>query len=65
MGKAILFVKGSLLIKVLVKALEAVEVGGEIAVFQIPVKYFLFLAKHNFLKDSCNAILYLWDLIGI
>ena len=38
MGKAIFFVKGSLSIKVIVKALEAVEVVGEIANFQIPLK---------------------------
>ena len=34
MGKAIFFVKGSLLVKVLVKALEAVEVGGKSPFFK-------------------------------
>ena len=58
MGKAIFFTKGSLLIKVFVKVLEVIKVGGEIAVFQITVNYFLFLAKHNFFKDSCKTTLY-------
>ena len=58
MGK----VKGPLLINILVKVLEAVEVG-EIAFFQIPVNKNLVLAKSNFLKDSCNTTLYMLDLI--
>ena len=40
--KAIFFVKWFLLIQVHVKALEAVEAGKKIAVFQIHVNYFLF-----------------------
>ena len=35
-------VKGSLLIKVLVKALKAVEAGQKLPIFQMPVNYFLF-----------------------
>ena len=51
MGKAIFFVKGSLLVKVLVKALEAVEVMGK-SPFSNTCQIFSFLAKHIFLKDS-------------
>ena len=56
MGKAIFFVKGSLLVEVLVKALEAVKVGGKSPFVKYPIlnKLFSLLAKHNFLKDSCN-----------
>ena len=42
MGTAIFLVKGSLLIKVLVRELEADEVRKKNAVFQIPVKYINF-----------------------
>ena len=63
MGKAIFFVKGSLLVEVLVKAPEAVKVE-ENRRFSNTCKLFSFLAKHNFLKDSCNTTLYLLDLIG-
>ena len=63
MGKAIFFVKGSLLVKVLVKALEAVEVMGK-SPFSNTCQIFSFLAKHIFLKDYFNTMLYLLDLIG-
>ena len=46
MGKAILFGKGPLLVKIIVKALEA-ESWGEIAVLQIPINNSLF-GKYNF-----------------
>ena len=59
MDKAIFFVKGSLL----VKALEAIKVRGKLPFFEY-LSIIFFLAKHNFLKDSCNTTLYLLDLIG-
>ena len=63
MGKFIFFVKESLLGKVLVKGPEAVEVRGKLP-FLNTCQLFSFLAKHNFLKDSCNKTHYLLDLIG-
>ena len=62
MCKAISCVKGPLLIKTLVKALEAIEVGGKLTFFQIPVKIWIF-GKIRFLEDSSNTTLYLLDLI--
>ena len=56
--------KDFMLLQVPVKALEAVEAGGKIAVFQIHVNYFLFLAKQNFLNDFFTTTLYLLDFIG-
>ena len=59
-GQGYVFVKGSLLVEVLVKALEAVEVRGKSPFFN----YFLFWQNITFLKDSFNTTLYLLDLIG-
>ena len=56
MDKAIFLVKGSILIKVLVKALETVEVGGKLPFLFL----FIFsLAKLNLFKDSFNTTMYL------
>ena len=44
MGKAIFFVKGSLLGKVLVKALKAVEVGEKLPFFQY-LSFIFFFGK--------------------
>ena len=63
-GKAIFFVKGSILIKVLVKDLEALEVGGKSPFFKY-LSIIFFLAKLNFLKDYCNTTLYLLDFIEL
>ena len=64
MGKAIFVAKGSLLINILVKPLEAVEVGGKLPFFKL-LSIIVFLATHNFLKDSSKTTLYLLDLIGL
>ena len=54
--------QGPLLIKILVKALEAVKVRGKLPFFKIPVIYLSFLAKHILLKDSSNTSLYYTQL---
>ena len=52
-----------LFIRVLVKALKTVEVGGNHR-FSNTCKLFYFLAKHDIFGDSCNTLLlYLLDLI--
>ena len=49
------------MIKLIFKALEAVEVGGK----SLFLKYlFFFLAKLNSFEDYFNTTLYLLDLIG-
>ena len=53
----------SLLIKVLVKALEAFEVG-EKSPFLNTCQLFSLLAKHNFLTYYGNTTIYLLDLVG-
>ena len=45
MGKAIFFVKGSLLIKVLVKVLEVVEAGQKNHSFSNTCQLFIFFGK--------------------
>ena len=62
MGKAIFFVKGSLLIKVLVKVLEAVEAGQKLPFFKY-LSIIFFFVRTYFLKDSFNTTLYLLDFI--
>ena len=62
MGKAILFAKGPLLVKVIVKALEA-ESWREIAVLQISINNCLF-GKIIFFKYSSKTTLYLLDSFG-
>ena len=56
--------KGSLLIKVLVKALEAVEAGGKSPFFKYMSTIFFFGKTNFFLKDSFTTTLYLLDFIG-
>ena len=49
------------MIKILVKALEAVEVLGKLPFFKY-LSIIFFLEKPNLLKDYCNTTLYLLDL---
>jgi hypothetical protein len=60
MGKAIFFVKWSLLILVPAKALEAVEAGQK-SPFLKSCQLFSFLEKPNFLKAAFTISLYLLD----
>ena len=50
MGKAIFIVKESLLITVLVKALETVEAGQKLLFFKYMSTIFFFVKTKNFLK---------------
>ena len=59
-GQCYIFLKGPLLIKIFVKALE---VGGKAQFFKY-LSIVVFSAKHNFLKDDSKTSLYLLDLNG-
>ena len=63
-GQGYLFCKKFLLIKVHVKAVEAVEAGQKNRRFSNTFELFSFLAKLNFLKDFFTKTLHLLDLIG-
>ena len=62
-GPCYLFVIRPLLIKILVKALEAFEVGGK-SPFPNTHQLFSFLAIPIFWEDSCHTTLYKLDSIG-
>ena len=64
MGKAVFFVKGSLFIQVLVKALEAVETGQKSLFFFKYMSTIFFFGKTEYLKESFTTTLHLLDFIG-